>query len=50
MKKIHAREVTLKIFMNWPEKKINARVMLTKKIQAAQPHPSPVTFVMVRLD
>ena len=35
MKKIHARQVTLKVFMHWP-KKIHTREMLAKKkIQAA---------------
>lgn len=32
------------------KKKFNAREMFTKNIQAAQPHPSPVTFRMVRPD
>ena len=51
MKKIHARQSTLKkIFMLWP-KKIHTRNFVTKKNPAARKLPSPpppITFLMVR--
>ena len=47
-KKIHARQLTLKIFMLWP-KKIHTRNLITKKIPAARKFPTPtITFLMVR--
>ena len=51
MKKIHARQSTLKkIFMLWP-KKIHTRNFVTKKNSRRSKtslSPTPITFLMVR--
>ena len=41
-KKIHARQLTLKIFMLWPKKNSYKEFDNEKKI------PPPITFLMVR--
>ena len=50
-KKIHARQLILKIFMSWP-KKIHTRNLITKKKSCDSkiplPPPLPITFLMVR--
>ena len=37
-KKLHARQLTLKIFMLWPTKKIHTRNLITKKKSPPPPH------------
>ena len=39
-KKIHARQLTLKIFMVWPQKKIHTKNLITKKIPVARKFPT----------
>ena len=50
MKKNDARQLTLKIFMQWP-KKIHTKNLITKKNSCGWKIPlpfSPITFLMVR--
>ena len=49
MKKNHARQLTLKIFMQWPKKNSYKEFDNEKKFLLLEvPSPPPITFLMVR--